>query len=112
MALDNAERGALLARVRDQLLMTTEANKMLYGSSIVFGVNKLVEAEDGQIIADADAATKIEALEADVHSLRVRIEAAQRRTAEAHATASKRREQELAALRSQTKHLESFLNSR
>ena len=45
--LNEPERGLILLRVRDEARMTLDAYKTLYESSIVFGIRKQLEAEQG-----------------------------------------------------------------
>jgi dynein light intermediate chain len=51
--------GLLLLRVRDDFKMTIAAYQSLYESSVLFGINKQVQAEEGK----ADLEQKIEDLE-------------------------------------------------
>eukprot|EP01062_Namystynia_karyoxenos_P027047 TRINITY_DN20847_c0_g1_i1.p1 TRINITY_DN20847_c0_g1~~TRINITY_DN20847_c0_g1_i1.p1 ORF type:complete len:292 (+),score=127.82 TRINITY_DN20847_c0_g1_i1:82-876(+) len=48
VAVDCAERGLVLLRIRDELRMTSEAYKTLYEASVGFGKKKAVEAEKGK----------------------------------------------------------------
>lgn len=41
------ERGLLLLRVRDEIRMTIDAYKTLYDSSVIFGIRKQKQSEDG-----------------------------------------------------------------
>merc|ERR1712159_798606 len=45
LTLDGPERGLLLLRVRDEVRMTVDAYKVLYDSSVTFGVRKQLQAE-------------------------------------------------------------------
>lgn len=45
--MDLPERGLLLLRVRDEIRMTVDAYKTLYESSVIFGVRKQLQAEQG-----------------------------------------------------------------
>ena len=47
LTLDGPERGLLLLRVRDEVRMTVDAYKVLYDSSVTFGVRKQLQAEQG-----------------------------------------------------------------
>ena len=47
MTLDGPERGLLTLRVRDEIKMTIDAYKILYESSVTFGVRKQLQAEQG-----------------------------------------------------------------
>ena len=48
MAINCAERGLLLLRVRDELQMTLRAYQTLYESSVAFGMRKALMAEQGK----------------------------------------------------------------
>ena len=60
-----AERGLLLLRVRDEARMTIRAYKILYESSIAFGMRKALQAEQGK----ADMQSKIRAQERQIDEL-------------------------------------------
>ncbi len=51
--------GLLLLRVRDDFKMTIAAYQSLYESSVLFGINKQIQAEEGK----ADLEKRIEELE-------------------------------------------------
>merc|ERR1719198_2316286 len=65
VTLDGPERGLLLLRVRDEIRMTIDAYKILYESSVTFGVRKQLQAGEGM----GEMETKIEELEASKRSL-------------------------------------------
>ena len=48
MAINCAERGLLLLRVRDELQMTLRAYQTLYESSVAFGMRKALMSEQGK----------------------------------------------------------------
>lgn len=47
MTLDGPERGLLMMRVRDEIRMTIDAYKTLFGNSVTFGIKKQLKAEQG-----------------------------------------------------------------
>ena len=47
VAINSPERGLLLLRVRDEIHLTMDAYKTLYDSSILFGIRKQLQAEEG-----------------------------------------------------------------
>ena len=47
ITLDGPERGLLLLRVRDEIRLTIDAYKVLYDSSVTFGIRKQLQAEQG-----------------------------------------------------------------
>jgi len=54
VTLDSPERGLLLLRVRDEIRMTLDAYRTLYGSSVTFGVRKQMQAELGMPEVEAE----------------------------------------------------------
>lgn len=114
MTLDLPERGLLLLRVRDEIRMTLDAYRTLYESSMTFGVKKQLQAEQGMSELEArvgELSERKRVLEAQVLALRSKLEVAERRVTEKKALDEKRRADELAYLKHQTKHLDSFLKS-
>lgn len=47
VTLNSPERGVLLMKIRDELKVRVAAYKSLYESSIIFGMRKQVQAEEG-----------------------------------------------------------------
>lgn len=47
VTLNSPERGILLMKIRDELKVRVAAYKSLYESSIIFGMRKQVQAEEG-----------------------------------------------------------------
>lgn len=101
--------------------MTIAAYQSLYESSVLFGINKQIQAEEGK----AELEKKIENLETQklilsnrvyqnlffiekAIDLKNKLEATQKSYEEIRAYDKKRREDELAFLRKQSKHLEDF----
>lgn len=112
VTLDGPERGLLLLRVRDEIRMTIDAYKILYESSVTFGVRKQLQAEQGM----ADLEKSVEALEekkkeleSQVAELRNKVEITEKRGNERKALEDKKRFEELDFLRYQGQHLDSFL---
>ncbi|NXW63666.1 IDLC protein, partial [Eurystomus gularis] len=58
VAINCAERGLLLLRVRDELQMTLTAYQKLYESSVAFGMRKALQAELGK--SDMENRVKLE----------------------------------------------------
>lgn len=114
MTLGCPERGLLLLRARDQLVMTMESYRMLHDASVAFGVRKQVQSEEGMQELEQAVSAAVEkkrALEAKAVALRARIDAAEKRQAERKASEERRRNEELAFLRQQAKHLDGFLKA-
>ncbi|CAF1412080.1 unnamed protein product [Adineta steineri] len=65
VAINCAERGLLLLRVRDELQMTLRAYQTLYESSVAFGMRKALMAEQGK----SDLERKLVQLEEDKRDL-------------------------------------------
>jgi len=106
------ERGFLLLRVRDDTKMTIAAYQNLYQSSVVFGANKQLQAEEGK----AELEKKIEELERRKRilenkktDLTNRLEATEKSYQEIKTIDQNRRQNEINFLKYQSKHLESFL---
>merc|ERR1711934_1074792 len=69
LTLDGPERGLLLLRVRDEVRMTVDAYKVLYDSSVTFGVRKQLQAEQGM----AELQGRVAELEAENKDLENRV---------------------------------------
>nr|XP_061814664.1 axonemal dynein light intermediate polypeptide 1-like [Nerophis lumbriciformis] len=65
VTINCAERGLLLLRVRDETQMTISAYQTLYESSVVFGMRKALQAEQGKV----DMQQRIDDLEREKHEL-------------------------------------------
>uniref|UniRef100_A0A6V1KR45 Uncharacterized protein n=1 Tax=Heterosigma akashiwo TaxID=2829 RepID=A0A6V1KR45_HETAK len=112
VTLDSPERGLLLLRARDEVRMTVDAYKTLYGSSVTFGVKKQLQAELGM----SEMANQIEALgearrarERRCAELRARLDAAEKRAAERQQLEGQARRAEIDFLKYQGQHLDGFL---
>jgi len=112
VTLDGPERGLLLLRVRDEIRMTVDAYKILYESSITFGVKKQLQAEQGSTELEESVAEleKTKAgLETTVAELRHKLGVVEKRCNERKALEDKKRKEELEFLKYQGQHLDSFL---
>ena len=112
LTLDGPERGLLLLRVRDEVRMTVDAYKVLYDSSVTFGVRKQLQAEQGMAelqgrVAELEAENKD--LENRVLELRNGVEVVEKRASEHKAMADKKRKDEIDFLKYQGQHLDQFL---
>lgn len=98
VTVDNAERGLLLLRVRDEVRMTTAAYTTLYETSVEFGKKKAVESEKGkqEIIdrIDALSAEKM-ALEKQVGRLEAKLKAMEKNVLEQQQADDKKHQEEL-----------------
>ncbi|KAH8049860.1 dynein heavy chain binding protein [Aureococcus anophagefferens] len=98
ITLDGPERGLLLLRVRDEIRMTIDAYKVLYDSSVAFGIRKQLQAEQGMSelegrIAELEAENKD--LENQVLELRNGVEVIEKRENEHKAVEDKKRKDEI-----------------
>ena len=112
VTLDGPERGLLLMRTRDEIRMTIDAYKTLFGSSVTFGIKKQLRAEQGipeleSQVSDLEAQKS--QLELEVYELRSKLEIVEKREAERKTADDKRRKEELDFLKYQGQHLDSFL---
>lgn len=112
VTLNLPERGLLLLRVRDEIMMTIAAYQTLYQSSVTFAMRKQLQAEHGK----ADLEKRISELEAKkkkqsnkVIELKSKIEAIQSRNASRREVESKKRQEEIKFLNYQATHLQRFL---
>jgi len=112
VTLDGPERGLLTLRVRDEIKMTIDAYKILYESSVTFGVRKQLQAEQGMAELESEIegleATKKE-LENQVLELRNKVEVSEKRGNERKTLEDKKRKEEIDFLKYQGQHLDSFL---
>ena len=112
VTLNLPERGLLLLRVRDEIMMTIAAYQTLYQSSVTFAMRKQLQAEHGK----ADLEKRITELEAKkkkqsnkVIELKSKIEAIQSRNASRREVEGKKRQEEIKSLNYQATHLQRFL---
>ena len=112
VTLNLPERGLLLLRVRDEIMMTIAAYQTLYQSSVTFAMRKQLQAEHGK----ADLEKRITELEAKkkkqsnkVIELKSKIEAIQSRNASRREVEDKKRKEEIKFLNYQATHLQRFL---
>ncbi|KAF2357202.1 Axonemal dynein light chain [Trinorchestia longiramus] len=119
VTIDCAERGLLLARVRDEALMTLTAFQALFESASEFGASKAVQAETGASEAEAELnelVEDVEALEAEVRRLEAWKRQTVRRAAERRTVQATLFSQELEALKRSEKQyqllIETLLSSR
>lgn len=112
VCLNLPERGLLLLRVRDEIMMTIAAYQTLYQSSVTFAMRKQLQAEHGK----ADLEKRITELEAKkkkqsnkVIELKSKIEAIQSRNASRREVETKKRQEEIKFLNYQSNHLQRFL---
>jgi len=114
VAINCAERGQLLLRVRDEIRMTMDAYRTLYESAIAWGMRKALESEQGK----SDLEKKIETLDADkkelerqVQELRSKCEFIEKRENERRAHDEKKHSEEVSFLKRTNQQLKTQLES-
>lgn len=112
VTINCSERGLLLLRIRDEMVMSMDAYETLYCSSIAFGMRKALQSQEGkeklveyvaQLEADKDA------MEAIVSDMKLRAEQNDRRNAELHAAEEKKHAEEIAFLKKTNAQLKAQL---
>ncbi|KAI9005260.1 axonemal dynein light chain-domain-containing protein [Gaertneriomyces semiglobifer] len=96
------ERGLLLLRIRDEILMSLSAYQTLYESSIAFGMRKALaaEAHKSDLITRVDALEKEKRdLEREVSEWKVKCENIERREQERRASEERKHAEEMAFLK-------------
>ena len=99
VAVNGAERGLLLLRVRDEIRMTLAAYRTLYESSVAFGMRKALHAEQAKVDMQAtirNLEREKEDLERQVGELTTKCEAIERREAERRQADEKKHAEEIA----------------
>jgi dynein light intermediate chain len=112
ITLDGPERGLLLLRVRDEIRMTIDAYKVLYDSSVTFGIRKQLQAEQGMSELEGrieELERENKDLESQVLELRNGVEVIEKRENEHKAVEDKKRKDEIDFLKYQGQHLDAFL---
>ncbi|KAH8075493.1 dynein heavy chain binding protein [Aureococcus anophagefferens] len=112
ITLDGPSGASAALRVRDEIRMTIDAYKVLYDSSVTFGIRKQLQAEQGMSelegrIAELEAENKD--LENQVLELRNGVEVIEKRENEHKAVEDKKRKDEIDFLKYQGQHLDAFL---
>jgi len=112
VTVNSPERGLLLLKVRDDFKMTIAAYQSLYESSVLFGINKQIQAEEGK----ADLEKRIQELERQKEiltnkkiDLTNKLESTKKSFDEINSYDKKRREKEKNFLQYQSQHLEAIL---
>jgi dynein light intermediate chain len=117
VAVNCAERGLLLLRVRDEIRMTLAAYRTLYESSVAFGMRKALHAEQAKVDMQAtirNLEREKEDLERQVSELSTKCEAIERREAERRAADEKKHSEEISFYRkthqTMTANLQTVIN--
>lgn len=112
VTINCTERGLLLLRVRDELMMSMEAYETLYCSSIAFGMRKALQSQEGkeklvEYVATLEA--EKEAMENIIADMKLRADQNERRNAELHAAEEKKHAEEIAFLKKTNSQLKAQL---
>lgn len=106
------ERGLLLLRVRDEIMMTIDAYETLYCSSIAFGMRKALQSQEGkekltEYVAQLE--TEKKELECTIAEMKMKNEQTERRNAELHAAEERKHSEEIAFLKKTNSQLKAQL---
>ncbi|XP_008946004.1 PREDICTED: axonemal dynein light intermediate polypeptide 1, partial [Merops nubicus] len=109
-----AERGLLLLRVRDELLMTVAAYRALYESGAAFGARKALQAEEGKSDMEkriAELEEKNRELERQVSEEKAKCEAVEKRANEKRQIEEKQHTEDIQLLKKMNEQLKAQLES-
>lgn len=112
VTINCTERGLLLLRVRDELMMSMEAYETLYCSSIAFGMRKALQSQEGkEKLVDYVAVLEAEkkSMENIISDMKLRADQNERRNAELHAAEEKKHAEEIAFLKKTNSQLKAQL---
>ncbi|XP_078256296.1 33 kDa inner dynein arm light chain, axonemal-like [Rhinoraja longicauda] len=96
------ERGLLLLRVRNEILMTFAAYDTLYESSVAFGLRKALQGDLEKILLHQQIEAlkqEITKLQNELSEMKAKYDAAEKRNAERKELDSKRHTEEIVTLR-------------
>lgn len=102
VTINCAERGLLLLRVRDEMIMSMDAYETLYCSSIAFGMRKALQSQEGketlvENVAQLEAEKK--KIENEIEKMKLCFEQNERRNAELNMAEEKKHSEEIAFLK-------------
>ncbi|XP_041707573.1 axonemal dynein light intermediate polypeptide 1 isoform X2 [Coregonus clupeaformis] len=112
VTINCAERGLLLLRVRDEILMTIAAYQTLYESSVAFGMRKALQAEQGKSDMEkriSDLESEKRDLERQVNEQKARCEAIEKRETERRQVEEKKHTEEIQFLKRTNQQLKAQL---
>uniref|UniRef100_A0A4W3I8Z1 Axonemal dynein light intermediate polypeptide 1 n=1 Tax=Callorhinchus milii TaxID=7868 RepID=A0A4W3I8Z1_CALMI len=100
------ERGLLLLRIRNEILMTFAAYNTLYESSTAFGLRKALQGDLGKLkLAEQCSELEKRNLEAEYLDLKAKFEAAEKRTGEKRDLDEKKHAEEINFLKNTNRQL-------
>lgn len=112
VTINCAERGLLLLRVRDEILMTIAAFQTLYESSVAFGMRKALQSEQGKSDMEqkmADLENDKAELERNANELKAKCEAIEKREMERRQVEEKKHSEEIQFLKRTNQQLKTQL---
>ncbi|MFT7800551.1 axonemal dynein light intermediate polypeptide 1-like [Arapaima gigas] len=112
VTINCAERGLLLLRVRDEILMTIAAYQTLYESSVAFGMRKALLSEQGKSDTEKkimDLENEKRELERQVNEQKAKCEAIEKREAERRQVEEKKHVDEIQFLKRTNQQLKAQL---
>lgn len=112
VTINCSERGLLLLRVRDEMVMSMDAYEALYCSSIAFGLRKALQSQEGKeklVEYVAQLERDKETMENVISDMKLRGEQNDRRNAELRAAEEKKHAEEIAFLKKTNAQLKAQL---
>lgn len=106
------ERGLLLLRIRDEMVMSMNAYETLYCSSIAFGLRKALQSQEGKeklVEYVAQLEHDKETLENTISDMKLRAEQIERRNSELRAAVEKKHAEEIVFLKKTNAQLKAQL---
>lgn len=106
------ERGLLLLRIRDEMIMSMNAYEALYCSSIAFGLRKALQSQEGKeklVEYVSQLEREKEAMENVIADMKLRAEQTERRNVELHSAEEKKHAEEIAFLKKTNAQLKTQL---
>lgn len=112
VTINCTERGLLLLRVRDEMVMSMDAYEALYCSSIAFGLRKALQSQEGKeklVEYVAQLEKDKENMENIISDMKLRAEQNERRNVELRAAEEKKHAEEIAFLKKTNAQLKAQL---
>lgn len=112
VTINCTERGLLLLRVRDEMVMSMDAYETLYCSSIAFGLRKALQSQEGKeklVEYVAQLEQDKETMENIISDMKLRAEQNDRRNVELRAAEEKKHAEEIAFLKKTNAQLKAQL---
>ena len=114
VTIDNAERGLLLLKVRDEIKMSIASYQILYESAILYGIRKQLQAEDAKMELKKELEEKekknIELTNKKI-ALENKLQSLKKHFAERKEIEANKREKDLTFLNQQRESLEKIIRN-